>query len=78
MKNEPMSGVLERNIQTLVEHSRKRQAERTPELRIADGITRFCGSIRPIRPISHRRRNRWIDRTPSDRACPGRPRIPSF
>lgn len=40
-----MAGVLERNIQALLAHSRQRQEERSREEWISDRITRFTGSM---------------------------------
>jgi uncharacterized membrane protein len=41
-----MAGVVERNIRALLEHRKQLDREKTLEERIADGITRFSGSMK--------------------------------
>ena len=40
-----MAGVVERNIRALLEHRREQDRSKSLEERIADGITRFAGSM---------------------------------
>ncbi len=43
--NGGMANVMTRNIRTLIERCRREQRDERPEVRIADTITRFTGSM---------------------------------